>query len=81
MFKYTIIERFRVFLNVLHTKKNNSDAKTSSVLSTDAAMLQVVLSWPLSVRTMTSHGTSGDLPDERGSLPLDIDDVHILLQG
>lgn len=44
-------------------------------------MPQVVLSWPLSVRTMTSQRTSGDLPDERGSLPLDIDDVHILLQG
>lgn len=30
---------------------------------------------------MTSQRTSGDLPVERGSLPLDIDDVHILLQG
>ncbi|KTF78168.1 hypothetical protein cypCar_00022230 [Cyprinus carpio] len=29
---------------------------------------------------MTSQRTSRDLPDERGSLPLDIDDVHILLQ-
>jgi len=30
---------------------------------------------------MTSQRTSGDPPVERGSLPLDIDDVHILLQG
>ncbi|KTG01447.1 hypothetical protein cypCar_00001758 [Cyprinus carpio] len=29
---------------------------------------------------MTSQRTSEDLPGERGSLPLDIDDVHILLQ-